>query len=824
MAIFDVYLDTEWASNNDLLTAQVVCDNQIYFYYNNGFPHLTKKIEEYNFFEYFKGVQYNKPIFVPFDCSNLFSYEDLFSSSTLVPLKGFIYKDFFSRHFGAKDAIRVLKNHSEKQNNEQINKINKQEKQEKQEKITLNLSFFYSMRDVTYFLGDDILKYCCRNFPKKNNVDYIIQKNKIDGRITRESKTILETFSNQVTIVLKDKFGWTAGSRKFTDLCGMLAIPDRFKGNCDKYKSCMEMYLSEGFDTTGFINYSINDVLQLVDVDSKMPEMLNKIYSKMNLGPGKLFSKENIPGSIGSIVSCFLERLANNHFSKSSNQESFQAENKRWEVEKDYSTTIRNKRNNLQNKITRSTKTNPTDVPAVPKDKEKGKEKEKRRPKGDYISSLLSAGGVRSLFYLNRNNSAVLNSVVQGGRTYNEQYDKYKSENCFDIDFTGCYGKALSQFILPVGIPYVWGLTSGQAPMTVREYYAQNEHELVDNLYTITISGTLPFSQNLLYSKITDATKIATKMEEILSNSQFEIEEDVSGEFVPFGNELKNTIITSDLKKAIDNICTHSEKKAFYDCYVESACVYKKSDEKSQGDFIKTLQEADPSECYKYDPEIQGVTDKRPRCWTGIPLKDLIEPLLKLRKELKNLVKQKVEPFLNGCLQNVVKLITNTTYGVLASTFFEFGNTVVANNITARARLNVWLMSRTLMGFQSITDGCQYQPQEVLTIKKINPENKDQKIKLPGLETLSDLRKLKEHRFIKTVSLGGEDWPAYISNIKKVTDFNARIDVLAHEHLKTFWDHYGLQIQYDVEHKPDHIAKILFTIKSSHYSEITPYD
>jgi hypothetical protein len=95
MGIYKVRVDTEWASDDQLLTAQVVCDNKIYFYYNSGFPHITKTIREYTFFEHFKDVQYKAPIFVPFDCTH--------------PLEGFIYDDFFNRHFVAEDANRVLK-------------------------------------------------------------------------------------------------------------------------------------------------------------------------------------------------------------------------------------------------------------------------------------------------------------------------------------------------------------------------------------------------------------------------------------------------------------------------------------------------------------------------------------------------------------------------------------------------------------------------------------------------------------------------------------------------------------------------------------------
>jgi hypothetical protein len=131
-------------------------------------------------------------------------------------------------------------------------------------------------------------------------------------------------------------------------------------------------------------------------------------------------------------------------------------------------------------------------------------------------------------------------------------------------------------------------------------------------------------------------------------------------------------------------------------------------------------------------------------------------------------------------------------------------------------------MSRALQGIQSITDGCQYRPQEVFSFK--SPPELKSKLVLPGLETLSDLRKLKQHRFIKTESLGGEDWHVYISGLNDSKDFSTRIDILAYEHIKNFWDHYGIQIQYQVEHKPENVAKTLFWMKRAHYGIRIVYD
>ena len=73
--------------------------------------------------------------------------------------------------------------------------------------------------------------------------------------------------------------------------------------------------------------------------------------------------------------------------------------------------------------------------------------------------------------------------------------------------------------------------------------------------------------------------------------------------------------------------------------------------------------------------------------------------------------------------------MVNTLYGSLVCRHFAIGNTVVANNITARACLGVWMLAKALGLRQTITDGGIYQPAAVPHLK---PD-----AKCPGLDTLS---------------------------------------------------------------------------------------
>lgn len=92
--------------------------------------------------------------------------------------------------------------------------------------------------------------------------------------------------------------------------------------------------------------------------------------------------------------------------------------------------------------------------------------------------------------------------------------------------------------------------------------------------------------------------------------------------------------------------------------------------------------------------------------------------------------------------QRLIKLVLNSFYGVLASPYFSTGNVVVANNITASARLGIWMASRPLNGIQCITDGFQYQPENLITFRQ-TPKFK------PSLSTLSSLNTKIEEKNTK---------------------------------------------------------------------------
>jgi hypothetical protein len=329
----------------------------------------------------------------------------------------------------------------------------------------------------------------------------------------------------------------------------------------------------------------------------------------------------------------------------------------------------------------------------------------------------------------------------------------------------------------------------------------------------------LDFQQNLLYSNLKESNEFVKKI--MLDEGDDEQDQDIdsSGKFVILEAQLKNTILTSDILDALKKICSSKELSKILDCEVVTAAFYKKSDLiKDPDSFVQTILENE--QVFNYDIKTQNILDSRTRAWHSLKLSELIKPIIDERANLKRQMRvlktsdaetSKEKILKLSAKESVLKLIVNATYGVLASSYFKVGNSILANNITARARLWVWLLSRPLNGFQCITDGFIYSPDKVI-------EFVDSKVNKPGFKTLSSLQLLENHRCIKKTSLAKIYWHEFF--VKEKPDLNdfKDIDSLASQHIKTFWQNYGLELPYELEHKMENIAKHLFYVKRAHYA------
>lgn len=696
----------------------------------------------------------------------------------------------------------------------------------------LNLHFYYSYRDVIHFFGEKIaMELLDKNMITYRNRwtgdFYLYQAQDTEGCFTTEAafgaqskpywfisykkeekenktkgtfgnKTILQAFH----ITLKDKFAWCKKGGQ-EGLNNMLAIDNGTKKSLDHLKNKMKECFQTPELIKQFYEYSMNDVATLSQTDQKMLEITNNIITgTLKLDKKYAFNKYNLPDTTGTIVSKIFQSFIYDEFEKVGLLERFKHILKKQSINED-------------------------------KLKEKGK-----------ISNAISGGSIDSLGNLYIGSKAILNTVVQGGRTNNEQPWEYIKTNILDLDMSGCYGSALRDYTYPIGLPEITTDEYIKDAPTLKQFLEEKKDELVDNLYTITIEGKINFSQNLLYSKIVDAKKIKQKL---LNNFGDNEDQDVNGEFVILKEELKNTIITSDLLKTLRAVCSDQELKQIYNCKVLTAAYYPKPLQcNSLEEWVQKIEETlhNPNYSYGYSNETRGQNDKRARYWVALPLHTFIAPLIDTRKAYKNKIKQlkhelkqssgitfgaegntgskqnnnqiKEEIARCNARQELLKLIINTLYGIFASSFFDIGNTILANNITARARNDIWLYSRVIQGTQTITDGCAYKPEAVFEIRT-TPGYKYK----PSLESLSDLNKLKQHRNIKEIELGNGkfNWNLFylLKDQDKINEFQNEIDTLVSDHIKTFLAHYNLKMNYNVEHKMENTGKYLFYIKRAHY-------
>jgi hypothetical protein len=627
-----------------------------------------------------------------------------------------------------------------------------------------------------------LFPFIISNFPIKN-ISYIVQKRKTYGTLKFQDLPFVNPLfkDSKAVISLKDLYQ-SANSKSLLSLIETLGIDTKYK-DCQLDKSKMENSFENEEDLTTFLHYSLNDVVILEKSLLALTELINGIYEKIKIP--LVYEPSDLPNSTGRLVwDMIVKYIETSFFNECGTKKGqlFLDLNKKFSVKENYS----------------------------------------KKDGGKRISSLIGGASVKSIAHLYRGTSGVLNALVQGGRCYNERPFEYLLEHTLDLDFKSCYGSSLRDFNIPIGLPYVVAYSSQQKNMTLRQFLKTYEDDLVPNFYTITISGQLNFHQSLLYSKITSAALIQKRINQIRNEEDMSLSENFTGDFVILEKELHNTILTSDILNIVRKICTNSELNEIMNCEVETAIFYsKRLRSKDLTHFIDQLSDeknlgSKSKDNYRFEFDSQSCQDHRPRTWVSLPYEKFIGPLIQLRKELQNNVKAGVDVKKNSSLEKLVKLIVNTTYGVSSSPFYE-GNTVVANNITARARADIWLASRAVNGIQSVTDGCQFQPDNLFKIKNLKSLQK------PGLNALSNLEFLKNHKYIEKTSLGVEKiFENETLTFQELEGMN--VDSLAEQHINNFWANYGLKINYSIELKIVNTGKVVFYIKKAHYAILTVFN
>ena len=457
-------------------------------------------------------------------------------------------------------------------------------------------------------------------------------------------------------------------------------------------------------------------------------------------------------------------------------------------------------------------------------------EKPERNFRGKQLEDCISGMSGASIREFGRHtlSSACFNAVVQGGRCYNERSLTLIWYNVFDIDLNSCYGGALRDLLFPVGLPTVWIRTRDTKIMTLGEWLLLYEHDLIAGLWQIVVETPdgkrLSFIQDLINSKLNiTMEKIRQSLEVGEDTFTYEDFEEpwvreiasahISGDFVLLLNEIKNGIITHDNLKIIRAVATSAELKGWMGLSVVTASYYPKSQQLTTDELVKELC-VNPG---SIDRSGISTIDNRSRKWAGIPMSDFVGSFLETRKKTKKLKVTKGDEY--DLKQEALKLFINTTYGCLAAPYFAMGNTILANNITAKARAGVWMLSKALGTAQSITDGGLYSNDSVRFLD-LSKSRKDK----PGFDTLADPVLLEKHRNIKIGKL--HDFDGFYSKsvlykksglFKELNTMNDDLDKTATNHINGFWANYGLELPFQIEHKHSNTCVKAITYGSSDY-------
>lgn len=372
--------------------------------------------------------------------------------------------------------------------------------------------------------------------------------------------------------------------------------------------------------------------------------------------------------------------------------------------------------------------------------------------KGDYpvtvgsiVSTLLSSC-IKRLFAVNKwdkkvieqycstatadklgrmNTTASLLAKVFGGRCRNNRpTETIVQELIADIDISGCYGTGLRFQEYPLGTPviidYIPSKDNNQL-LSFREFLTKYRDELVPGLWSAIISTKNGYQLKHKQDFFLSWKPAGGYLETTPDTEQLEVTEwwlkSNNGIVKVFHQEIHNAILTHDGLQWLENVATKEQRAEILDnCYVIAAAYYPKSLRVGSIQELIEKREAhqgtNTTEIENKDGNIIKTQQfNEYHGWHALSLgKLIVDPLLKKRKEYP-----KGTPF-----NKLYKLFCNSLYGVIASRFFKVSNTIVGNNITARARAMAWYMEKGLNGFQTITDGCCFLPNKVPYPRKNN--------------------------------------------------------------------------------------------------------
>ena len=347
--------------------------------------------------------------------------------------------------------------------------------------------------------------------------------------------------------------------------------------------------------------------------------------------------------------------------------------------------------------------------------------------KGDKetVYELLQCPNPQAL--VDRVTTAVTLGKTFGGRCLNNMPLLIKMMGVLvDADEDGCYGNGMRLQCVPFGNAEImeFPLAKGNEYPTLEQWEKSYQKDLIPGCWHATIdtgNDLLEYPQDFFPSwHVPNGDKDNYKPYEKFQRQRIEekiehheeVEKDANsflkdGHVKVYKNQIRCGVLTHDGLQWINNICTPKQRKELKSkIKVVSSIVYPKSTVcNSYEEYHEKVSKYKGKRTFKRfkgnnsDIAKRVVTDNTHTYWFPMDLGELmIDDLLCQRKRYPK--KPSKHP-----LNTMFKLCINTIYGVFASSFFKVSNSVVGNNITARARAFGWYYEKSCRATGIITDG-----------------------------------------------------------------------------------------------------------------------
>jgi hypothetical protein len=649
--------------------------------------------------------------------------------------------------------------------------------------FSTNIYFYFSLKDLNISLGSQNMKDIYTGKKKSTLKQY----NSVQGSFD----VLLDQFRHNVSfsVKLKDLFG--INTQGLQSLAESYEIDFKKSALLEPFKSEMTKALS--LYPLEFENYALEDCLVLEPILEKYVFSSNNILKEVFYIEDEtaFYSLKSIPLTVGYLVYSFYKKFLDYKVFKNDPYLKLAI----------YSSGVLNPLSKTYNQN--------LDALALLKEyKTLESLKSCSKEHFDQLSILLKNKDIWKYFpwqfcstkffqEISHNTSLLSLSFVSGGRITNERPLECYSENGCDIDISSAYGSVLEKIGLPLGKPRLLYYTPNQRKFLSLKQFLK-KYPCNSDYWKVVVEGSLTFDQDFLFSRIISDNFFSRKLDDFDEKDPSTYSS--KGSFALLRRQLQNATITAPLWDLLKKVSTSKELAEIYKLKVTSAVYYDKKDCLSTiEELADTFLSNQKKERSLNDSLLEFETYK----WIDLGFSSFISTLIKKRFELKKLN-------LNKSLQNTIKLIVNSFYGILCSPFFDVNNILVSDLITSTIRKRIWMMSKSLNLFINVTDGGFFSLDHVLTYNK----------KKPGLSAFSNIPESLKKSILRTKSLGDKEknyFKNMFSNLegKDNTLLKNDISSFSKKHMLDFWNPYELDIDFDLEVKEIYLkASYLF---KAHY-------